>query len=872
MGIERFFSSIQENNITNLRSSFSKDLEKRLDTNHLYIDFNSIVYIVSNKLISDFNYLLYKVITNNLDDKNAKRIVVEYNLKEISLTSMKEYGLNKNDIMDKLVTDKVIEYVLNIFNNYVNPDMLELIYIAIDGVPLKSKMIEQRKRRYMGIVIDKLKERIFNKYENELSELPDENRYLFEINKIKWNRIKITPGTPFMDLLVGKLTSKKFNDKIRIICPNVKEYIFSGPYEPGEGEKKIVDRLRSSDQKKSNYTVYSPDSDVTLLCLLLNTKLNGKKIEKLNILRHNQQKNNYNVIDIDTLSTNLYEYVYEKVETNKRKKLLDQDSIINDIVFILTIFGNDFVPKIQAFNVKYDFTKIINKYTEVLINHLDSKGVQQSLVVLDKNNDGHKRINFDFFKDIIKVLKFDEGGNLQKVYMTSHYKNYDKLKRLMGADHNTFTDKLNKFLSMLRHFNDDIRQLNGEDLLKKWNVTNNIDFFDKLKKMVKLGNTQFDIRKATPKELINSYYDFYKRQNKLPNVAIYFSKYTRNLDSDFHRTKIERSLDRLDSNLKITKYDEEIYKLDNMLDEYQKKLNSYPMDLGHVRIDTRSYTWKTEKIVDSVKKYYKEMFNIDDIDAKNAKMNRLASEYISGIIWVFNFYFNNFNEKENRETADLWFYPYENAPLLTQIFNYLKDVKGQQFITDEEKKLNNYKINRSNYFNCLEHMMFVIPANQSEKYIGNIVPDEYKNFSKTFNYNENKYYVELDKIVNNIWKNPMKSDEIDCKGILFLNKCNLKQIHVERDINLDKHFISEIRKIKLLDNTKKRMGTYNKDTDNINKFDFSENKNDDKMIARLSKMDDHTEKYYLNKKKYIETGNKKYKKLYKKYKSLIFFG
>ena len=40
MGIERFFSSIAENNIANLDNKFSNKFDKKLKTNFLLIDFN----------------------------------------------------------------------------------------------------------------------------------------------------------------------------------------------------------------------------------------------------------------------------------------------------------------------------------------------------------------------------------------------------------------------------------------------------------------------------------------------------------------------------------------------------------------------------------------------------------------------------------------------------------------------------------------------------------------------------------------------------------------------------------------------------------------------------------------------------------------
>ncbi len=43
---------------------------------------------------------------------------------------------------------------------------------------------------------------------------------------------------------------------------------------------------------------------MTLLCLLLNNYFDSVKI-----IRHNQQQNNYDIVDTDLLRNNLYNYV-----------------------------------------------------------------------------------------------------------------------------------------------------------------------------------------------------------------------------------------------------------------------------------------------------------------------------------------------------------------------------------------------------------------------------------------------------------------------------------------------------------------------------------------------------------------------------------
>ena len=235
-------------------------------------------------------------------------------------------------------------------------------------------------------------------------------------------------------------------------------------------------------------------------------------------------------------------------------------------------------------------------------------------------------------------------------------------------------------------------------------------------------------------------------------------------------------------------------------------------------------------------------------------MERLVREYIDGLIWVFDFYFNNFDEDENRKFGHVWFYPYNHAPLLTQIYYYLKENKDFSIIK-RQQKIKEYLIPRKDYFNCLEHLMYVSPA----PYVLDTIPKEYHNFAKT-----SEFYPNMNKIAEEIWKQPT-NDEIDCRGVMFLNKCHLTNIHVSRDVDKDKRFINELRKIELGEESAKRRGVYKIDNSgNINYFNFKNKK----QQSRIKINNNYAEQYGIYKKKYLDEGNSKYKKLYKfnKYK------
>ena len=164
MGIERFFRSIEENKITNLKDPFTTRLEKSLSAKYLFIDFNSIIYITSFQVVHDFNYLIYKTILNETEDKRYLDILEEYFIElepGIKVSELKEL---LDEVVDCTILEKIEDYLINMLQNYIKPELLEHLFIAVDGVPTKSKIVEQKGRRYMGGIIHLIEKEIYEKY------------------------------------------------------------------------------------------------------------------------------------------------------------------------------------------------------------------------------------------------------------------------------------------------------------------------------------------------------------------------------------------------------------------------------------------------------------------------------------------------------------------------------------------------------------------------------------------------------------------------------------------------------------------------------------------------------------------------------------
>lgn len=843
MGIEHFFSSIEGNKITNFESAFTKKLEHQIDTKHLFIDFNSIVHVTSSQLVSDLNTIIYRLAKGHKDAK--------------FITLVKQYDLSVNpkstmdDIVSQLtsqninwmVIDKVREYIFNMVQNYVTGNTLETLYIAVDGVPSKSKIVQQLQRRYMGGLVVEMKKRIFAKHENTLKR--DTVRYQYEKHRISFDKRHISPGTEFMNQLHGVLNGPDFEVQLKELCPQLKTYVYSGVYEPGEGEKKIIDYLRSTSQTTSDYTIYSPDSDMTLLGLLLNTTdTHGKRISRLKLLRHNQQMGNYDIIDIDKLAANLHSYV------NKTTKA-SQDSVVKDIVFILTVFGNDFLPRMESYSVKNDFNQLIDKYAEFRKKH------HTPIITINKK---HHQLNAQLFGKLIDVLAKNETKRLHNIYMQNHYHNYDRLKRVFNATADNFTEKMTVFLDSLNKFNYDIRynvnnrNVNQEKMFQKW--LSNGEFMEKMQKLTNMDGkvTRMDDDTMSNNEFIRKYSNYYHINGKFPLIGVTLRRFTRDLTNPSHTKNLEKNLNNIDPGLQITSYDREVYKMEHMLEEYAEKLNAKPLDLGYISVDTKSYTWKMENINKGIDRYYREFFNIQRSQTK--QLDRIVESYLDGLMWVFDYYYNFVNPNENRSLASIWCYNHTKAPLLNQINEYLQRHKMTPNIFATQR------VPRERFFNCLEHLIYSSPVSINME----LIPKEYHKFiQKKIN---SGYYPDIHRIVREIMTH-QTNDEVDCRGAIFLSKCNITAISKIPSFKEDEKFIKELRQIPISEPSSKRQGRYVHGLPNVKTVNYSDSiplhqvKPKNKKTVKGGRLNALHTDYIHKRQQYLETRNPNHKEAYK---------
>ena len=231
----------------------------------------------------------------------------------------------------------------------------QLLYLALDGVAPRAKMNQQRQRRFRS-ALDRMNKQSQHTPNND--NLQSHSAFTFDSNCI-------TPGTEFMSRLSSNIIyyiRRKLNEDL--LWRNMR-VIFSGSEVPGEGEHKIMLYIRhmkmQSDYDVSlRHCIYGLDADLIMLSLVThepnfallreevifggqNNKKDGRKqLKKLNEFQclHVSLLRQY--LDIEysaALNHTLVEFPY------------DIERIIDDIVFLAILVGNDFLPHLPTIDI-----------------------------------------------------------------------------------------------------------------------------------------------------------------------------------------------------------------------------------------------------------------------------------------------------------------------------------------------------------------------------------------------------------------------------------------------------------------------------------------------------------------------------------------
>jgi 5'-3' exoribonuclease 1 len=279
-----------------------------------------------------------------------------------------------------------IDYIHKIVS-FVPP--AELLFIAIDGIPPRAKMVQQRSRRFVSAWRkDVLKARAGV--------------------VTPWDNSSITPGTPFMQAVCEGLKAQFVGQKERYPF----DIVLSDSNSPGEGEAKIMAHIRAngSDPVGTNGNggtnegagvdvVYGLDADLIMLSL-------AARDREIFLLREPAQYDVRNTnaaflfFDIGCL--------YRSIEKEYGA------SRVRDYVVLCFILGNDFLPPLGYLKIRCQGIDIVMKAYAAAVG--DSK----EFLVTDAG------INYGVLLKVLEHLK--DAEDMQMQYAEKDY--YDFQARI----------------------------------------------------------------------------------------------------------------------------------------------------------------------------------------------------------------------------------------------------------------------------------------------------------------------------------------------------------------------------------------------------------------------------------------------------------
>lgn len=313
--------------------------DSKIETDHLYFDYNCLIHQCrSNIIIND--------------------------------------QMSEKEIEEEMISE-VCKYTCKIIS-IVKPR--KLIYIAIDGPVPMGKMNKQRERRYKKVLYDDF----------------------YEITKKKWNvkeskkfdGNKITPGTIFMSKLCCRL--RTYINMGIFNKHKTKDFkvFFSDSNISGEGESKIMDFIRNSKGGYNKKVIYGMDADLIILSLQINQGDTKLFRETLNMSTEMAKYHDCEFLffDINVLKEKLLEHY--------KLQMYDHERIMNDILFLSFLGGNDFVEPLPHTKVRESgFEILLTAYTDCVKTDYLTSGTT---------------INFDCFKSLLYKLSLFEDKYVKK--------------------------------------------------------------------------------------------------------------------------------------------------------------------------------------------------------------------------------------------------------------------------------------------------------------------------------------------------------------------------------------------------------------------------------------------------------------------------
>lgn len=257
-----------------------------------------------------------------------------YHCARRSNTTLPPYpGPDGQEEWETLLLEDIVKYIVKVWQATGSP---QEVFLAVDGVVPMAKIKQQRHRRFKSVWLT----------HQEIQEgLRD--------NKPSWDTNCITPGTRFM---------KRLTERLQKLCSLRTHWSVSGPDQPGEGEHKIMAKLRAQEASDDAILIYGLDADLILLTLL-----NAKRPAFLV-----REASEMGVVQLDGFGEEQFSYFSVDI---LKAKTVPADVDLISYGAAMSLLGNDFLPHSLTVKMRDDgHAKVLQR-----LRSLSSQGL--SLVI-----------------------------------------------------------------------------------------------------------------------------------------------------------------------------------------------------------------------------------------------------------------------------------------------------------------------------------------------------------------------------------------------------------------------------------------------------------------------------------------------------------
>jgi hypothetical protein len=687
-------------------------------------------------------------------------------LTDAYITSYKADVRGSNNLNIYIYKD-VIHFIVDLLTKKI--EGVDYILIAFDGIPSFGKIQEQRQRRYMRVAYKEFEKAVlereeakekdldtiaYDKSKKQEEDIPKESiKYrLFKLRKVYDADYFLVDIRSAIDYVYNSYHTGDLQKDIEegvtdfrekeVEAGNMAEVInldvevIDRPY--GEGEKILMDRLvRDVDEygDDKSYVFYSPDGDSVVLCLYVYIKtkplrLTVVKTYELNPSnRHNQQSQ---YVDIKKLYQQILKTInkYSKLDL---KDVEDADAINRDYIFMLNLYGNDFIHQLPSTEISttildllYIYSLFIreesNRYItrmvddrvhidiDVMIRFFEYLSKYEEYLMLDTylvNSESRSRV-FRLFGNIFPhryLIRYRELVSKMKRDLHAHIsgdRNFGKVKQALS---DFISDLGNTVTVSGRKFSDIFRKLEMCEGFDNYasKISSDPDYL--------LKNEPKFIYKIRPR--FNRDEDEVMKMVRLAEESLYLTGESIDLDAiDSSRNKALARFSFDYGNMRdllphdqmpLTSNDIDLFLLEWRTGTWRTVLNAKPFELGY---DAKKR--EIRSVESEMKRYQKQMLHISD---KN--LEKMIGNYLRTLSWMVDYYMNADIEVE-QELISTWSYNYERSPMIAHITDYLMRADRKQLKNMIKKVYDKSLIHTSRYLQSERHTFYIYPQDRDE--------------------------------------------------------------------------------------------------------------------------------------------------------------